>query len=48
MQLSPNQKIISEVFAAFTESTNNLEYFEQKDHPPKWFLSEIIDCKKWG
>ena len=46
IQLSPNQKIFSEDFVAFTESTNNLEYFEQKDHRRKWFLSEIIDWKK--
>ena len=46
MQLSKNLKIFSEIFAAFAESTYNLEYFEKKDEPQRWFLSEIIDYKK--
>ena len=33
-------------FAAFPESTKNLEYFEKNDEPESWFLSDIIDCKK--
>ena len=48
MQLSQNQKIFSEVFSAFPETRQNLEYFEKEDEPQRAFLSEIIDCKKWG
>ena len=33
MQLSQNQKTFFGLFAAFTQSTKNLEYFEQKDQP---------------
>ena len=30
MQFSPNKEIFSQFFSAFSESTGNLEYFEQK------------------
>ena len=46
MQLSQNQKTFFGFFAAFTQSTKNLEYFEQKDQPRMWFHSEVKDCKK--
>ena len=45
MQLSQNLKIFSKFFAAFPQSTSNLEYFLKKDKPPRGFLSEIIDSK---
>ena len=48
MQLSQNQKIFSRLFAAFSESKENFEYFEKKDEPQRWFLFEDIDCKKRG
>ena len=46
MQLSQNGNIFSEIFSAFMESIENLEYFEQNDQGLRWFLSEIKDCKK--
>ena len=48
MPLSLNQKIFSDFFSAFTESTSNLKYFEEKDEPQRLFVSEIIDCKMRG
>ena len=48
MQLSQNEKIFFEFFAAIPESTSNLEYFEEKNGPQRSFLSETIDCKKRG
>ena len=39
MELPPNQKIFSEFFPAFPESKWNLEYFDQKDEPPRLFVS---------
>ena len=45
MQLSQNQKLFSEVFSAFPESTQNLEYLEKEDEPQRPFLCEIIDTK---
>ena len=48
MQLSLNQKLFSQCFSAFPQSTKNLEYFQTKDEPQKLFFSDIIDCKKWG
>ena len=46
MQLLKNRKIFSEFFSAFLKSTQKLEYFEKEDDPPRFFVSEIIDCKK--
>ena len=46
MQLSKNQKNLSQFFSPFPESTWNFQYFQQKDEPKKWFLTEIIDWKK--
>ena len=48
MQLSQNRIIFSVYFAAFTESTQNSEYFEKEEGPQRKLLSEIRDCKKWG
>ena len=48
MQLSQNQKLFPEVFSAFPESTQNLEYLEKEDEPQRPFLREIIDSKMWG
>ena len=48
MQLSPNQKIFSQFFSPFPESTWNLEYFQKKDEFQNLFVSEIIDCRKRG
>ena len=48
MQLSQNQKIFSDFFSAFPESTSNLKYFETKDEPQMSFVSEIIHCKMRG
>ena len=45
-QLLKNRKIFSEFFSAFLKSTQKLEYFEKEDDPPRFFVSEIIDCKK--
>ena len=48
MQLSPNQKIFSECFSSFPQSTKNLKYFEKKDDPQRLFLPQIIDSKMRG
>ena len=46
MESYPNQQMFFEAFFSFPEATKNLEYFETKDKPQGWFISEIIDCKK--
>ena len=48
MQLSQNEKILSEFFVAFPESASNTEYFGKEDEPQRPFLFEIIDWKRWG
>ena len=48
MQLSQSQKIFSKFFALFQESTSNLEYFWKTDDAHRLFVSQLIDCKKWG
>ena len=48
MLLCQNQKIFSQLFPAFLESTLNLNYFETKDEPQRLFVYEIIDWKKGG
>ena len=45
MQLSLNQKMFSEFFSSFPQSTYNLKYFEKKDDPQRLFLFQIIDSK---
>ena len=46
MQLCQNQKIFSQFFSAFPECIYNLEYFEKKYVPQRFFLSEFNDSKK--
>ena len=48
MQLSQNQKILSKVFSARSESTSNSKYLEKEDESQRWFPSEIIDWKMRG
>ena len=48
MQLSLNQKMFSEFFSSFPQSTYNLKYFEKKDDPQRLFLSQFIESKMWG
>ena len=48
MQLSPNQKMFSEVFSAFLQSTWNWEYFGKGDEPHRRFISPITDFKEEG
>ena len=48
MQLSLNQKMFSEFFSSFPQSTYNLKYFEKKDDPQRLFLFQIIDSKMRG
>ena len=46
MQLSQNQKKISQIFSAFVESRKKLQYFQKNVAPQSWFLFQIIDWKK--
>ena len=46
MQLSQNQKIFSEFFPAFPQSTSNYEYFRKNFEPDGWYVTDIIDWKK--
>ena len=48
MQLSPNQKMFSEVFSGFLKATENLEYLETNDELHRLFVSDIIDFKNRG
>ena len=48
MQLSANLKIFAQFFSPFPQSAKTFEYFEKKEEPQRWFVSEIIDCKKRG
>ena len=48
MQLSQNQKLFSELFTSFQESTKNVESLKKKDDHHRRFLSEILDWKLWG
>ena len=48
MLLFSNEKIFSEFFSAFPESTSNLKFFEKNDESQRIFFSEIKDCKKRG
>ena len=48
MQLSLNQKMFSEFFSSFPQSTYILKYFEKKDDPQRLFLSQFIESKMWG
>ena len=46
MQLSQNLKIFSGSFSAFPEPIYNLENFEKKVEPQRWYPSESIEWKK--
>ena len=48
MQLSPNQKMFSEVFPEFLKGKWDLEYFETNDELQRLFVSDIIDFKNPG
>ena len=43
MQLSKRQKTFPQFFAAFLKSRLNFKYFEQKDYPHSFCISEITD-----
>ena len=46
MQLSQKQKSFSEFFASFLKSRLNFKYFEKKDDPHRFSISEITDSEK--
>ena len=43
MQLSQKQNFFSEFVAIFLKSRLNFEYFEKKDDPHGFFISDITD-----
>ena len=45
MQLSQKQKSLSEFFDAFWKSMLNFEYFEKKNDPHSFCISEIADSE---
>ena len=45
MQLSQKQKTFSQFFAAFLKCRLKFKYFEKKDHPHRFCLSEITDSE---
>ena len=45
MQWSQNEKIFSQLFAAFPASASKLEFFEKEDEPQRLLFSEIRDSK---
>ena len=45
MQLSQKQKTFSQFFSAFLTSSWNLKYFEVKDDPQRFCISEITDSE---
>ena len=44
-QLSQKQKTFCHVFAAFLKFRLNFEYFEEKDDPHSFCISEITDSE---
>ena len=46
IQISQKQKGFSQFFAAFLKFTLNFEYFEQKDDPHSFCISEITESEK--
>ena len=46
MQLSQKQKTFSQFLGAFLKSTINFKYFEEKDYPHRFCISEITVSKK--
>ena len=45
MILSRKQKTFSEFFAAFLKSRLNFEYFQKKDEPQSFCISENMDSE---
>ena len=45
MQLSQKKHFFSQFFPAFLKSRLNFEYFEKKDHPHSFCISEITTLK---
>ena len=45
MQLLQTQKTFSRFLSAFLKSTLNFEYFEKKDDPHRFCISEITDSE---
>ena len=45
MQLSQKKHFFSQFFPAFLKSRLNFEYFEKKDHPHSFCISEITTFK---
>ena len=45
MKLSGKGKTFSQFFRAFLKSTLNFKYFEKKDVPQTFSISEITDCE---
>ena len=48
MQLSKKLKTFYEFFCPFLKSSSNFEHFEQEDDIHSQFISEIIDCQRYG
>ena len=48
LQLSKEQKIFSQFFAAFQKSASNVKHFEKKDNPHRLCVSQITDCERCG
>ena len=46
MQLSRKQKIFSEFFAVILKCRLNFKYFEKKNDPHRFCISEITDSQK--
>ena len=47
-RLSQKQKPFHQFFLAFSKLALNLQSFQKKDDPHRWFLSEITHCGKRG
>ena len=45
MQLSQKQKTFSQFFAAFFKYKLNFQYFEEKDDPQSFCISEITESE---
>ena len=43
MELSQKQKIFSQCFTAFSKSRLNFKYFETKDNPHRFCISQVKD-----
>ena len=47
IQLPQKWKVFSDFFSAFLKSTLNFEYFEKKDDPHRFCVSEITGSKNF-